>query len=165
MRRPLPCKVGDRNMFAPITTLTSNMIPFHYQSGDKEGSCKLCGKTFPTSRGLVVHLSKHFADKKFPCEFEMCSNKYTTVSNLKKHITNAHGGDLFHCEICRKKSFTSRTKLEAHQAVNCAKDVIEEPSVVRPMPQLIPMPMKEESGELIPSNLSLFTAHNGMKRE
>lgn len=163
MKRSLQCKVGDE-----ICSFISNANELRFvffinlMLGDEEGSCKFCGKTFPTIRGLTVHLSKHFADKKFQCD--LCSNKYTTEGNLKKHISNAHSGNLIDCEICRKKSFTSRKKLEEHQAKHFAQDVhVTEhckPTDARPMPQLIPMPVKESSNEI-----SLFSLHNWMKRE
>lgn len=50
--------------------------------GGIEGSCKFCGKIFPTAHGLSVHLSKHIGDKVFQCD--VCANKWTTEENLQK---------------------------------------------------------------------------------
>lgn len=56
-------------LYACTLTYTSSLLIV----GDEKETCKLCGKTLRTARGLSIHLSKHIADKKVQCR--ICANK------------------------------------------------------------------------------------------
>ena len=61
--------------------------------------CKLCGKKYPRTQNLRVHLAggdhnlpqfRHLSDKSMSCDF--CDMKFVLNSRLQNHIRKVHGG-------------------------------------------------------------------------
>ena len=109
-------------------------------SGVKPYKCHLCSKAFAQSNTLAVHLDSHKTTKDYSCEVcghsfkhkislaqhrkthdesleksltcELCSLKFTTADNLKRHINVIHNKiKLFNCEVCERAFGTNSVSM------------------------------------------------------
>lgn len=105
--------------------------------GDEEGS-ELIGLT---------------QSRTFQCE--ICSHKYSSEGNLKRHCAKAHGDILLECEICQVKTFTSHDELDAHRASHFT--IENDASLTEQTTESDLAPVKREDD--VPANLSLYSAY------
>lgn len=68
--------------------------------------CDYCADGFLTKNSLLEHFRSHkpkTCDNNILCQF--CSNLFSSLSNLKKHIRRVHDKDkkLFSCDKCESK--------------------------------------------------------------
>ncbi|WPG98169.1 transcription factor IIIA-like protein [Acrodontium crateriforme] len=69
-----------------------------------------CGKVFRKQETLQRHIKKdHLNEKAFACthtimtdsgEFEDCEESFTTVGQLRGHVSRCHSSPRFYCELC-----------------------------------------------------------------
>lgn len=61
--------------------------------------CSLCDITFDLSRKYKSHMERHYASKKFECEY--CHKKFKSRSIIKAHLRNQHEQiRMFFCDQC-----------------------------------------------------------------
>ena len=83
----------------------SNTLAIHLDSHKttKDYSCELCGHSFKHKISLAQHRKTHdkSLDKSLTCE--LCSMKFTTADNLKRHIRVTHEKIKLHlCDVCER---------------------------------------------------------------
>ena len=75
----------------------------------KDYSCELCDKTFKHRHSAYLHRKAHDGSLKNSYFCELCSQKFSSSNNLKRHISVTHHKIKLHsCDIC-EKSFGSKT--------------------------------------------------------
>ena len=79
----------------------------------KYHNCKICGKSFATSRRLRDH-GKNFHEGAKNVKCDSCEQSFTNSGNLNTHIKNVHEGQRNHkCDFCGK-FFQSMGDLNRH---------------------------------------------------
>lgn len=76
----------------------------HYErmhNKDKQGICEQCGRVFPNSYMLKIHIkSEHDDPERFHCD--ICKGVFRSKYNLQKHIKIIHIDKAIACPICQK---------------------------------------------------------------
>ena len=57
-------------------------------NGQKDYKCTTCGKSFSTVRNLKKHLTVHNGQKNYKCD--ICGRAFNVSGNLNKHINIIH---------------------------------------------------------------------------
>ena len=89
-----------------------------YNVKDEESVCNLIfvSKTDVDLDYLYIDENINDTGKTFSCK--VCDQTYTTMSNLKKHISTVHEGIRYCCPFC-KKEFTQKCELNIHVRDRC----------------------------------------------
>ncbi|XP_055676824.1 zinc finger protein 225-like [Lutzomyia longipalpis] len=89
----------------------------------KTFACELCGLSLADSKKLKNHISLHFDDKPYKCN--VCNKRFRLPRLLKLHcrihIPKSQRTDLYHCDKCDKRNFSSAVTLWKHKRIHNGK--------------------------------------------
>ena len=89
---------------------TSKMMQEHFEICKTKRDCVACGKTFSMDKDLKAHILKaHAGEKIFKCD--SCSKSFKIFKTLKEHIAYTH--EEIECMTCRS-SFGGKQELKEH---------------------------------------------------
>ena len=105
-------KPGDDNRSKPKKKKKRNSKDDLNESGSFEDkTCGQCGKSFPSSARLNLHMNVHKEEKPFKCE--QCDKGFSAPASLKNHKL-LHTGETFKCEFC-EYSAVQKGNLKSHR--------------------------------------------------
>ena len=76
--------------------------------------CSLCDKQLPQVSELCKHVAEAHPGKLFACTINDCPYSFTSQKGLEYHIGNIHMGKQFNCSLC-KMSFSTARELTEHK--------------------------------------------------
>ncbi|XP_011569227.2 gastrula zinc finger protein XlCGF26.1 isoform X33 [Plutella xylostella] len=95
---------GYCNINLPGFRQLSNHVTTHYQAL----ICELCGKSFMTKPGLLLHTEFNHRGKGYPCA--KCKQKFQTRDARKEHVTNSRQCWVHTCRKCNDRFLTWKLK-------------------------------------------------------
>lgn len=84
-------------------------------NGKRWYPCNVCKHKFSSSSDLTRHMRKHTGERPFQCS--LCSKSFRQREALKRHIEVHNGNKPYACKLCDSK-FTQKVHLENHQTVH-----------------------------------------------
>ncbi|CAG9106319.1 unnamed protein product [Plutella xylostella] len=98
----LLCGYCDIN-FPGLRQMTKHVVD-HY----KAFVCELCGKSFLTKPGLLVHMTYRHTLKGYPCV--RCKQEFDTLDARKEHVQNSKRCYEYGCRECKTRFRTKRLR-------------------------------------------------------
>ena len=77
--------------------------------------CEKCGKGYPNTVSLKLHMSTMHVDNRDMFQCSECANMYTNKSSLAYHMLSAHDPSLFFACITCDKTFNHKRLLKIHE--------------------------------------------------
>ncbi|XP_037772758.1 uncharacterized protein LOC119568364 [Penaeus monodon] len=84
-------------------------------NGKRWYPCNICNHKFSSSSDLTRHMRKHTGERPFKCS--VCSKSFRQREALKRHIEVHNGNKPYACKLCDSR-FTQKVHLENHQTVH-----------------------------------------------
>ena len=84
-----------------------------YHSGWSRLNCKLCKKSYTSTRDLKLHITSHTGERPYLCT--ECPKTYRLPNHLKEHLSIHSGQKPYSCSLC-KKCFSNASTLN----IQCA---------------------------------------------
>jgi len=85
-------------------------------------TCNQCGKSFPSTGRLKIHMNVHKDDKAKPFKCDVCEKGFSSAASLKNHKL-LHTGEVHKCEYCEYTA-VQKGNLKTHR-LKIHKDLLE----------------------------------------
>lgn len=81
----------------------------------KENRCPMCSQQFTQLNSLKRHIRSHTGERPFPCEY--CDKRFVDRERLKVHIRIHTGEKPFSCSLCNR-AFSQKSTVKRHMSVH-----------------------------------------------
>lgn len=81
----------------------------------KENRCPMCSQQFTQLNSLKRHIRSHTGERPFPCEY--CEKRFVDRERLKVHIRIHTGEKPFSCSLCNR-AFSQKSTVKRHMSVH-----------------------------------------------